>query len=164
MSQVLQDLKKAIFDGDESAASQAAKALVEVKESTILAINAMASVMQELGHKFECQEVYLPELILSGDAMQAALKVLEPELLKSKDQVEKKGTVVIGTVKGDVHSLGKDIVGTLLKTAGFDVIDLGVDTPPSKFIEEARKANASIIAASALMTTTLPAQKELIEF
>jgi corrinoid protein of di/trimethylamine methyltransferase len=118
--------------------------------------------IREVGEMFRRGEVYLPEMMLAAEAWQAGMDVLEP-LLKGQSQAEAKGKVVIGTVKGDIHSLGKNMVATLLQTAGFEVIDLGVDVPASRFVSAAIDAHADIIALCALMTTTMPQQKEVIE-
>jgi trimethylamine corrinoid protein len=108
-------------------------------------------------------EVFLPEIIMASDALKAAMKILEPEILKAGEAV-KRPAVVIGTVKGDVHTVGKDMVVTMLMTAGFDVTDMGPDTAPSAFYNMAEEKGAAIVAASALMSTTLPVQKDLIDF
>ena len=111
---------------------------------------------------FRRGEVFLPEMMLAAEAWQAGMDVLDP-LLAGQPQVEAKGHVVIGTVKGDIHSLGKNIVSTMLKTAGFELTDLGVDVPASRFVTAAIDGRADIIAVCALMTTTMPQQKEVIE-
>ena len=116
----------------------------------------------EVGEMFRRGEVYLPEMMLAAEAWQAGMDILEP-LMKGQSQAEAKGTVVIGTVKGDIHALGKKIVSTMLKTAGFEVIDLGVDVAASRFVTAASDARADVIAVCALMTTTMPQQKQVIE-
>jgi 5-methyltetrahydrofolate--homocysteine methyltransferase len=118
--------------------------------------------IREVGEMFRRGEVYLPEMMLAAEAWQAGMDVLEP-LLKGQSQAEAKGRVVIGTVKGDIHALGKKIVSTMLKTAGFEVIDLGVDVAASRFVSVAGDARADVIAVCALMTTTMPQQKQVIE-
>jgi 5-methyltetrahydrofolate--homocysteine methyltransferase len=118
--------------------------------------------IREVGELFRCGEVFLPEMMLAAEAWQSGMDVLEP-LLLTGEATEPKGRVVIGTVKGDIHSLGKNIVSTMLKTAGFDVVDLGTDVPASRFVTAAGDSRANIIAVCALMTTTMPQQKEVIE-
>ena len=124
--------------------------------------NGLVAGIREVGEMFRRGEVFLPEMMLAAEAWQAGMDVLEP-LLAGEPKAEATGKVVIGTVKGDIHSLGKNIVATMLKTAGFEVTDLGIDVPASKFVSAAVDSNADIIAACALMTTTMPQQKEVIE-
>ena len=124
--------------------------------------DGLVAGIREVGEMFRRGEVYLPEMMLAAEAWQAGMDVLEP-LLAGQPRMEPKGRVVIGTVKGDIHSLGKNIVSTMLKTAGFEVIDLGVDVPASRFVTSASAARADVIAVCALMTTTMPQQKEVIE-
>ena len=128
----------------------------------VLLDNGLVAGIREVGEMFRREEVYLPEMMLAAEAWQAGMDVLEP-LLDGQAQADAKGKVVIGTVKGDIHSLGKNIVSTMLKAAGFDVIDLGVDVPASRFVTAARDAGATVVAVCALMTTTMPQQKEVIE-
>jgi len=118
--------------------------------------------IREVGEMFRRGEVYLPEMMLAAEAWQAGVDVIEP-MMAMQLRAEAKGKVVIGTVKGDIHSLGKNIVITLLRTAGFEVIDLGIDVPASKFVSTAIDTHADIVAICALMTTTMPQQKEVIE-
>ena len=124
---------------------------------------AMTPAIVEVGKRFEAGKLYLPELQLSADVFSSAMEVLQPKLLELKINLKPKGRVIIGTVKGDMHSIGKDLVGTMLKVGGFEVIDLGVDVPTFTFLEQAEKTNANVIALSALLTTTMPAQREVIE-
>ena len=164
MADVLGKLKGAILEFDEDAALEAAKEAVAEGVDPVKAIGALAEGLNELGEAFEKMEVFLPEIMLASDAFKAALEILEPELKKSHKEGEKAIPVVIGTIQGDVHQVGKDMVATFLTTAGFDVHDLGVDVAPSRFLEEAKKVGAKIIAVAALMSTTRPVQKDLIDF
>jgi len=107
--------------------------------------------------------MYLPELQMSADVFQAAMDIIEPRLLESQNGYEQKKRIIIGTVKGDLHSIGKDLVATMLKTNGYEVIDLGVDISSLDFMEKAVHYDANVIALSALLTTTMAAQKEVIE-
>jgi methylmalonyl-CoA mutase cobalamin-binding domain/chain len=118
--------------------------------------------IREVGEMFRRGDAFLPEMMLGAEAWQAGMDVIEP-LLEGQDQSGAAGKVVIGTVKGDIHSLGKNIVCTMLKTAGFDVVDLGTDVPASTFVTAAVDAKADVIALCALMTTTSPQQREVIE-
>lgn len=119
--------------------------------------------MEEVGNKFEKLEIFLPELMNAAETFTKAMEVLEPEILAQKKKIGSKGKIVLGTVEGDIHSIGKDIVGMLLKTAGFEVHDLGVDVKSSAFIKKAKEVQADIIGLSSLLTTTMAAQKELIQ-
>lgn len=119
--------------------------------------------IREVGEQFRHGEVYLPEMMMAADAWQEAMALLDPLLGEQRAAGEPAGTVIIGTVKGDIHALGKNIVINMLQMEGFEVIDLGVDVPASRFVDEAEKHKANIIALSALMTTTMPQQKEVME-
>lgn len=164
MANVLNDLKEAILNFDEEAAEKAAEEAVKEDIDPVKAVEALADGLNQLGVAFEKMEVFLPEIMIASDAFQAALKVLEPELKKRNEEGQKAISIVIGTVQGDVHQVGKDMVATFLTTAGFDVHDLGVDVSPSRFLEEARAHDAKIIAAASLMSTTRPVQKDLLDF
>jgi corrinoid protein of di/trimethylamine methyltransferase len=153
----------AVQDGDgEQAAALARRALDEGVEAASL-VDALTGSIREIGDRFASGEIFLPELMLAGRAMQGAMGVLEPELMKSSGVAQKRGAIVIGTVKGDVHEIGKDIAITMLKAAGFDVHDLGRDVGSLDFVRRAEEVHADIIGASALMTTTMPAQKEIVD-
>jgi corrinoid protein of di/trimethylamine methyltransferase len=120
--------------------------------------------IRDVGKQFRRYEVYLPEMMMAADAWQEGMDLLEPLLAAQGQRGEPKGKVILGSVMGDVHSLGKNIVATMLQTAGFDVIDLGIDVPAVRFVDEAEKARADIVALSALMTTTMPQQRDVIEY
>jgi corrinoid protein of di/trimethylamine methyltransferase len=120
--------------------------------------------IRDVGEQFRRYEVYLPEMMMAADAWQEGMDLLEPLLAAQGQKSETKGRVVLGSVMGDVHSLGKNIVATMLQTSGFEVVDLGIDVPAVKFVEEAEKAKADIIALSALMTTTMPQQRDVIDY
>ena len=160
------DLKAAVMAFDEEAAVKAAEKVVAGKENAVEAVNAMGDALTVLGEQFTKMEVFLPEILLATDAFKAALKVLEPELAKnvSAGGMKEKPKVVIATVKGDVHAVGKDMVATMLTVAGFDVKNLGADVDSEAIINAAEDAGANIIALSALMSTTIPYQKQVIEF
>ncbi|HJW75501.1 MAG TPA: corrinoid protein [Thermoleophilia bacterium] len=153
----------AVEDGDgEQAVALARQAIDEGAEPSSL-VDALTRSIREIGDRFATGEIFLPELMLAGRAMQGAMGVLEPELTKSPLAAQKRGAIVIGTVKGDVHEIGKDIAITMLKAAGFDVHDLGRDVSSLDFVRRAEEVHADIIGASALMTTTMPAQKEIVD-
>lgn len=123
--------------------------------------NGLIKGMDTIGKKFKNHEVFLPEVLLAAKAMQAAMEVLKPLLIR--DGIPSKGKVVLGTVQGDLHDIGKNLVGIMLKGAGFEVIDLGHDIAPDQFVETAKKEGASIIGMSALLTTTMPVMKEVVD-
>lgn len=124
----------------------------------------MSLGMKEVGERFARYEIYLPEMMMAAEAWEQAMKTLEPKLLAGGTKRKKTGQVVIGTVSGDIHSIGKNIVGAMLKMNGFEVFDVGTDAPTSAFVIKAEEVGADIIAASALMTTTMPQQKSIIEY
>lgn len=123
--------------------------------------DGMIAGMAEVGRLFEEGEYFVPEMLIAARAMQAGLALLKPHLIDSG--VEAVGKVVIGTVKGDLHDIGKNLVAMMLEGAGFEVVDLGTDVSPEKFVAAARDSNAEIVAMSALLTTTMPGMKTTIE-
>ena len=125
--------------------------------------NGLLPGLSKIGELFETEEIFLPELMMSAQIFQAAMDLLQPKIQESGTSVKKKGTIVIGTVKGDMHYIGKNIVRLLLETSGFEVHDLGVDVDPFAFILKADEVKADMIALSALLTTTLIGQKDVIE-
>ena len=160
-----EELRQSVMEGDEEKAAKAAEEWLESKVDPYKAITeVLTPTIQEMGVRFEKGEAFLPELILATDAMNAAVTILEKEISKEKMEATKKGRIVIGTVKGDIHNIGKNIVSIMLKTAGYDIIDLGVDVEPSKFVDEAGKSGAQIIMASALMTFTALNMKKIAEY
>jgi len=158
------ELYSAIVDLDEEKVKRAANELVKEKLDPLEGIErGLLKGMNIIGDRFGKLEIYLPELIMAGDVFNAAMEILEPEILARGKGIKKKGTVVIGTAKGDIHEIGKDIVAMLLRTAEFDVHNLGKDVPTATFLEEAERVRADIIGISSLLTTTMLGQKELIE-
>jgi 5-methyltetrahydrofolate--homocysteine methyltransferase len=156
------ELYAAILNGDEkSAAQQIGEALNQGASPAELISRWMIPAMDEVGRLFEAQEFYVPELLLAGRAMKAALEPLRPLLAASGAQPT--GRVVIGTVKGDLHDIGKNLVGSMLEGAGFDVFDLGIDVPAEKFLEAVKTRTPNIVALSALLTVTMPEMKKTIE-
>ncbi len=161
---ILSELKQSILDFDEDAALELAQESLAQGIDPVEAVGVLADGLNELGLKFERMEVFLPEIMLASDAFKNALSVLEPEIKKKNTEGKKAIPIVIGTVQGDIHQVGKDMVATFLATAGFEVYDLGVDVAPSRFLEEAKRLGAKVIAAASLMSTTRPVQKDLIDF
>ncbi len=119
--------------------------------------------MDIVGERFSCGEAFIPHLVLAGRAMQAGMKVVEPELKRHGEGTSPAGRAVIGTVKGDIHEIGKSLVGIMLTAAGFEVVDLGVDVPVEAFVAKVRETNAQIVGLSALLTTTMVVQRRIIE-
>lgn len=162
---VLEELRQAVINYDEEAAVKAAKRVLELKMDPYKVItDCLTPAIQEVGDRFEKGDAFLPELIMATDTMDAAVKILEKEISKEEMEGRKKGRIVLGTVKGDIHNIGKNIVGIMLKTAGYEIIDLGVDVEPSKFVEEAERSGAQIIMASALMTFTAVNMKKISDY
>jgi len=162
--QILTNLTTAIVDGDDDLALENAKASLDAHMDPLDAVEGgLSKGMDIIGSQFESGEVFLPELLMAANAFKAAMEILKPEIELQKKEIAKLGTVLIGTVKGDLHSIGKNIVGTVLETKGFDVVDIGIDNGALDIIQEAKKVQADVIALSCLMTTTMPAQKEVIE-
>ena len=125
--------------------------------------DGMITGIRLVGDQFRRGESFLPEMVMAADAFQEGMEILQPAMDQVGAERETIGTIVIGTVKGDIHELGKNIVINMLRTEGFEVVDLGIDVPASRFVDEAEKHKADIIALSALMTTTMPQQREVIE-
>lgn len=150
----MEKMRSALMTGDTQTAEAAAIGLIGEGIPAMKAVSYMGETMREIGLKFESHECFLPDLILAGDAFKAAFEKLAPHLKSAR--ATRKGRIVIGSVEGDLHDLGKNIVAMMLETAGFDVHDLGVDVAPETFAEKAVTLNVDIVAASAYMTTTTP--------
>ena len=157
------DLVKAVMDGDEEEATAAAEHGVQAGVPIDTVIDGLTKGMREIGEQFARMDIFLPEMMMSAQAMKAAMVVLDPEIQKAGAVTETKGTIVIGTVEGDMHEIGKDVVITLLQVQGFEVYDLGINVNALDFVNKAEEVNADIIGASSLMTTTMPNQKDIIE-
>jgi len=157
-------LKEAIVTGDREKTLKAVDAALKggVSASDIIE-KGMSPGMREVGEKFARYEIYLPEMMMAAEAWEGAMKMLEPKLVEGGKERQKVGKVVLGTVAGDIHSIGKNIVGAMLKMSGFEVYDLGIDVPASHFVTKAEEVGADVIAASALMSTTMPQQKNIID-
>jgi 5-methyltetrahydrofolate--homocysteine methyltransferase len=158
----LTKLTEAILNGDAKAAVAISKeALDEKVDPQELVYRYMIPAMDEMGRRFETGDCFVPELLISARAMKAALGLIRP--LLAATGAEPLGRIVIGTVKGDLHDIGKNLVASMLEGAGFAVADLGVDVPAEKFIAHIREKKAQIVALSALLTTTMPHMKTVIE-
>ncbi len=154
---VLDDLKQAIISGNRDAAKAATQqALADGIEPKIIVVDGIATAMAVVGEKFRNNEFFVPELLIAQRAMKECLKLM------SGSAVDYIGTVVIGTVKGDLHDIGKNLVAAMLEGAGFKVVDLGVDVSAEKFVEAAKANNANLIAMSALLTTTMGSMRDTV--
>ena len=155
------NLYEAIVHGDAESAAAAAHALLAAGAAAVAILNAeMVPAMDEVGRLFECEEYFVPQLLLSARAMKSALDLLRPLLASSGSR--RAGRVAIGTVQGDLHDIGKNIVSAMLEGAGFEILDLGVNVPPARFVE-AVGAGAGVVCLSALLTTTMPAMRATVE-
>ena len=156
--------KKAIVEGNkDEAVHLAQRAIAEKMDLNEVIEKGYIPGVQKVGQLWEEGEYFLPELITSAECMKAAMEILQPELEKAQIQMQSAGTVVIGTVEGDIHDIGKNLVASILSANGFDVVDLGADVKLETFIEKAEEVKANLICLSALLTTTMTGQKRLIE-
>jgi corrinoid protein of di/trimethylamine methyltransferase len=155
-------LGAAVLEGNARASVEVVKeALAEGVDPLVLIQEQMIPAMDEVGRLFEAEEYFVPELLLSARAMKGALEILRP--LLAERGVEPAGRVVIGTVQGDLHDIGKNLVGSLLEGGGFEVVDLGTDVSPERFIEAVRERGAQVVCLSALLTVTMPSMRRTIE-
>jgi 5-methyltetrahydrofolate--homocysteine methyltransferase len=155
-------LYDAILNGDAKAAAAAARARLDAGESALTLVQQhMVPAMDEVGRRFECEDYFVPELLLSARAMKAALELIRP--LLAAGGAEPAGRVAIGTVKGDLHDIGKNIVAAMLEGAGFEVTDLGADVPPQVFVDAVQTRGVRLVCLSALLTVTMPSMKTTID-
>lgn len=165
MSEIFEEIKAAIIDGDEDLAEELAQKVLDENINPVDAVqNGFIKGIEEIGNSWKIGEAFLPDVMMAADAMKAGLAILEPAIAELGDTGEAAAKVVLGTVEGDIHDIGKNIVGALLTAAGFKVYDLGIDQTPEQFVAKAEEVGAQLIAASALLTTTMNAQKDLIEY
>jgi 5-methyltetrahydrofolate--homocysteine methyltransferase len=156
-----QDLADAIIAGDNVKSKEITLKLVDSGVSSSEILNeGLVPGMEVVGRKFKANEMYIPEVLIAARAMHAAMDIIKPML--SESGAKMKGTVIIGTVQGDLHDIGKNLVGMMLEGGGFSVIDAGVDISAERFVEEAKKSDAKLIGLSALLTTTMPVMKDII--
>lgn len=162
MEKLLATIHQAVLEGDAPGVKENVQAAVDAGMDAGNILNdCLIPAMNEVGRLFEEGEYYIPEMLISAKAMKAGLAILQPLLMKSN--VQAKGRIIIGTVQGDLHDIGKNLVAIMLEGAGFEVIDLGADVSPDKFVEAVREKQPDIIAMSALLTTTMPRMKDTIE-
>lgn len=157
----LKVLAEAVMRGDQKKAIEVVtQAIADKMPAKEILEDGLISAMAVVGDKFSRNEVYIPEMLIAARAMKSAVEILEPELVKAG--VEPIGKAVVGTVQGDLHDIGKNLVMMMLKGAGFNVIDAGVDVSPDQFVEHAKTSGATIVGLSALLTTTMPAMETTV--
>jgi len=162
--ELLARMGKAIIEGNKDEAEALAKEALEKKMDLVEVIEkGYVPGIQKVGDLWEKGEYFLPELITSAECMKSAMNILQPEMEKAQIQTQSKGKVVIGTVEGDIHDIGKNLVSSMLSANGFDVHDLGADVKLEQFIERAEEVDANFICLSALLTTTMLGQKRVVE-
>ena len=158
----LEKLHEAVLQGDwKTAAAVTKDAIAAGLAPLAIVTECLVPAMDEVGRRFECEEYFVPDMLLSARAMKASMNILRPLLAAAGAQPV--GRVAIGTVKGDLHDIGKNLVGAMLEGGGFEVIDLGADVSPERFIEAVANGSASLVAVSALLTVTMPAMKTIVD-
>jgi corrinoid protein of di/trimethylamine methyltransferase len=162
--ELFQKMTQSILDGDSDMAVALAKQAIEAGIDPLDAITyGFVLGVNQVGENFSSGQAFLPELVMAGEAMKAAVATLEPEMQKRGTTRQVLGKVVLATVEGDIHEIGKTLVGTMLSASGFQVYDLGVDVPSAKIIEKVKEVDADLVGLSALLTTTMVKQKEVID-
>ena len=159
---ILKDIAASLLTGDDKKiVEQVTQAIEEKVPTTEILDDGLIAGMNVVGQKFRNDEMYLPEVLLSARAMTAGVTLLKPLLIA--EEVPSRGKVILGSVKGDLHDIGKNLVGIMLEGAGFEVTDLGIDVPPEKFVEAAVEEDASVIGVSSLLTTTMSNMKGVVD-
>lgn len=161
--ELLEELKEFVVEMEDDDIIETAKEYVEGGYDVNEGVDALVDGMTEVGQLFAEEEYYVTDVLISADAMNNAMEVFEPLLMDQKKEGSSLGKIVISTVKGDTHDIGKNLVATMLEVGGFEIIDLGRDTPSQEIIDKAVEVDANIIALSALMTTTMTEMKNLID-
>jgi len=162
--EILQQLTDSIIECDpERAESLTRQALEAGIEPMVIIEQGLTKGMKVVGNNFQCGQAFLPDLIIAAEGMQRSMTLLEPELRARQQSIASAGVVVLGTVKGDIHEIGKTLVGTMLSASGFTVHDVGTDVPTAVFIEKIQQTNADILGLSSLLTTTMIVQDEVIK-
>ena len=162
--EILENLITTISERNKDMAKENTKTALDAGIDPLEAVDqGLSKGMEIVGAKFESGEFFLPELLMAVDTFNVAMEIINPAIEAKKQKVSKKGTVLLATVKGDLHNIGKNIVSAVLEINGFEVVDIGIDQSTINIIEEAEKNKADIIGLSSVMTTTMPNQKELID-
>ena len=160
---VFDDLKSAVIEYNQDKATDNAQKIVDEGLDPLAGLDAISEAMTFVGNGYSTGTLWLPDLVGAAGASQAAMPILEEEIRKRGQKTKSLGTVVIGTVAGDIHTIGKSMVGVLLVAQGFRVVDVGADTPPSRFVKAVQEETADILALSALLTTTAPQMGKVID-
>jgi corrinoid protein of di/trimethylamine methyltransferase len=161
---IFEELEAAVIEGDSEKSEEAARKALEADTPPLDAItNGLAKGVKVVGERFSKGEVFLVELIMAGDAMKAGMSVLLPVIKASKAELDTLGRVLLGTVQGDIHSIGKDIVATLLEAEGFEVINIGEDVASETFVDKVKEHSPHVLGLSSLLTATMPMQQDVIE-
>jgi 5-methyltetrahydrofolate--homocysteine methyltransferase len=162
--ELLRQITESLVQGDPEATVDLTRQALDAGLEPLAILNqGLMPGMQVVGEKFASGEYFLPHLVVAASGMQGAMALLEPALRARQQAVQKAGTVVIGTVRGDIHEIGKSLVATMLSASGFQVVDLGVDVPTEAFVAKVQETQADIVGLSALLTTTMAVQREVIE-
>lgn len=162
MEAVLTEIRQNVINGKRDIVQEKVKSAIEQKVAPDKILNeALISAMSEVGDRFEKGEFYVPEMLIAARAMQAGLAILKPRLME--EGIPTAGKVIIGTVKGDLHDIGKNLVSMMLEGAGFEIVDLGTDVPPQKFAEAIREHKPEVVGMSALLTTTMQGMRSTIQ-
>lgn len=166
MSEIFDEIREAVIDGDDELAEELARRVLDEGINPVDAVQkGFIRGIEEIGNSWKAGEAFLPDVMMAADALKAGLNILEPAIASSgSDEGEPVSKVVLGTVEGDIHDIGKNIVGALLTAAGFKVYDIDINQTAANFVAKAEEVGANIIAASALLTTTMVSQKELVEY
>ncbi|MDR3542236.1 MAG: corrinoid protein [Desulfosporosinus sp.] len=166
MNELFLELKQAIIDGDEDIVSELSQKVIDESINPVDAVQlGLIKGIEVVGELWKAGEVFLPDVMMSAEAMKAGLSLLEPEIAKlGMSQGEAKGKLVLGTVEGDIHDIGKNITGAMFTAAGYKVFDIGTDIKAEDFVLKAQEVGADIIGASALLTTTMSGQKQIIDY
>lgn len=161
---ILEELSSSVLELDDAKVVEAARRAIQAGLDPVDAVEkGLAAGLREVGNRFERGDLFLAHMVMAATVFQAGLKVLEPVLRESGRELKRSGKVVLGTVQGDIHDIGKNIVGALLSAGGFEVFDLGKDVAPEVFVDKTKEVEADIVGMSALLTTTIPMQKIAID-
>jgi len=161
MSELLAKLTETIKAGRRKEAVETTQAALDAKNSPSEVLNALVTGMDDVGRRFKANEIFVPEVLIAARAMKESMALLEPFLVAAG--IKPEFTAIVGTVQGDLHDIGKNLVAMMWKGANFEVIDLGTNVPPEKFVESAKENNAQVVGLSGLLTTTMPAMKRAVE-